>query len=157
VKVNHQSDSSVGTSKSNDSVLNVRNIGKYGNRYCRSAWGRRAYNFIGKRCEIALVCRHCSPDGCKIEWVNKYENDHTPDGSRWTSLDTDGILATSPSTCDDCQLRPYGKKECWSEMKGNVWISERECKILKLKRRAIEKRRKGKGVPPPIHRQICGV
>jgi hypothetical protein len=40
---------------------------------------------------------HCEEDGCKNEWKNCYENDGTPDNSAWTSLETDGILETSPS------------------------------------------------------------
>jgi hypothetical protein len=71
-------------------------------------------------------------------------------------LDTDGILATSPSTCDDCQLRPNNKRECFSEVMGNVWISETLCIELKIKSRERDKRRTGKGVPPPIHHLYCG-
>ena len=92
--------------------------------YCLRTWRERAYDFISKSCDNALVCEHCSIDGCKIEWANKYENDLTPDNSAWTSQETDGILATSPSTCDDCQLRPNGLRECWSEAAGFIWIPE---------------------------------
>jgi len=126
VRARKQNDSSAGTSKSADSILKVRNEADV-NVYCNGnpkMWYRNGYNFLTKKCERALICRHCSLDGCKDEWYNKYENDFTPDNSLWTSLDTDGILATSPSTCDDCQLRPNGLRECFSEAAGFTWISE---------------------------------
>ena len=45
-----------------------------------------------------MICEHCSANGeCKIEWKNRFENDGTPDNSAWTSIETDGILETSPS------------------------------------------------------------
>ncbi len=43
------------------------------------------------------MCYNCEEDGCKYEWANCYENDGTPDNSEWTSLETDGIMETSPS------------------------------------------------------------
>ena len=43
------------------------------------------------------MCYNCEEDGCKYEWENCYENDGTPDNSEWTSLETDGIMETSPS------------------------------------------------------------
>ena len=65
--------------------------------YCRSSFHMRAFNYETGKYEMALVCEHCSVDGCKLEWENKYENDGTPDNSFWTSIETDGILETSPS------------------------------------------------------------
>ena len=54
-------------------------------------------NYCTGKMEMALICFNCEEDGCKEEWKNCYENDGTPDNSAWTSIKTDGILATSPS------------------------------------------------------------
>jgi hypothetical protein len=163
VRARDRNDSSTGTSKSADSTLKVRNEHDV-NVYCNGNpkwWYNYAYNFLTKKCERAMICRHCSLDGCKDEWYNKYENDFTPDNSLWTSLHTDNILPTSPSTCDDCQPRPpNNQRECFSEYKGNIWIPESQCKHLKWKRRNIEKMSNhGKIiVPPPMADQHlrCG-
>ena len=54
-------------------------------------------NWCKGRIELALICYHCSNDGCEEEWDNCYEFDGTPDNSAWTSIQTDGRLETSPS------------------------------------------------------------
>ena len=47
---------------------------------------------------MATICEHCSADGqCKNEWKNRYEKDGSRDNSRWTSIQTDGLIQTSPS------------------------------------------------------------
>ena len=64
-------------------------------------------------------------DGGEWEWANYNENDLTPDNSVLTSIDTDGILLTSPSadpnpgavypilmaTAGDDMLTEYGQDE----------------------------------------------
>jgi hypothetical protein len=54
-------------------------------------------NYCTGKVEVALICFNCEEDGCKEEWGNCFENDGTPDNSAWTSIETDGILETSPS------------------------------------------------------------
>lgn len=54
-------------------------------------------NYCTGELEVPLICYNCEEDGCKWEWDNCYENDGTPDNSAWTSIETDGILETSPS------------------------------------------------------------
>ena len=55
------------------------------------------FNYCTGDNEVPLICYNCEEDGCKWEWDNCYENDGTPDNSAWTSIETDGILETSPS------------------------------------------------------------
>lgn len=64
-------------------------------------------------------------DGDELEWANYHEDDLTPDDSVLTSIDTDGILLTSPSadpnpgavypilmaTAGDDMLTEYGQDE----------------------------------------------
>ena len=64
----------------------------------------KAFNYRRGRWESATICEHCSTDDdgeCELEWRNCYENDGTPDNSRWTSIETDGRHTTSASLIDE--------------------------------------------------------
>ena len=69
----------------------------------------RAMNYCTGEMDIAAICFNCESDGCKWEWGNCYENDGTPDNSIWTSIETDGILETSPSVNQNFDESTYNE------------------------------------------------
>ena len=68
-------------------------------------------NYCTGEMDIAAICFNCESDGCKWEWGNCYENDGTPDNSIWTSIETDGILETSPSVNQNFDESTYNEQE----------------------------------------------
>ena len=55
-------------------------------------------NPVTKATYNVLQCLNCEADGqCEWEFANNHEWDGTNDGSYWTSIMTDNLLATSPS------------------------------------------------------------
>ncbi len=89
---------------SHDTSMTPEVVPKVKGAYCKTKRAVRAYSYRTKKMEIAIICLHCSVDGCKEEWANEFENDGTPDNSPWTSIETDGILETSPSI-DNVQMK----------------------------------------------------
>jgi hypothetical protein len=68
-------------------------------RYCIKQRTVRYTNPVTKATYNVLQCWNCEADGIDCEWefANNHEWDGTDDGSYWTSIETDNILATSPS------------------------------------------------------------
>ncbi len=75
------------------------NVNQGYERFCVQQKMAPYYNPVTRTTYNVLMCYNCEADGIDCEWefANNHEWDGTNDGSYWTSIETDNILATSPS------------------------------------------------------------